>query len=516
MKKLILTITVLFSFSTLANEAVEALGERLFNDIRFSEHFLKVSAGDVNYELTFKDRQTQLDTIVIREQEHPSPFSGSTVSCASCHMVDQAFDMNPGGMRGYNDFAIRTKIPLREDGRSLTLRNTPALIGIGSKYSQNRFSHHDGEFQDHSQTVLGNFSGRNMGWLKVDSKKALKNIVNVIKKDNGLGDLAQDFGGAYNKIMLGLDPLIPEEFRIPKDYQLDVFTASDKEILEKVVLYVTAYLDGIDFEKDENGLYNGSPYDEFLRINNLPLEPAEKQSIAQYSASLIREFIKLKNPKFVSKRRFDTHDKSFEFNEKEWSGLKTFFNIGENKQMIRGMCVNCHMPPLFTDQFFHNVGVVQFEYDKIHSSGEFVKLQIPGLLKRQKQYFLDNPSSQNKNLVDLGMWNFFGRNGKEVLTNYVKKNLCANSSCSNEELLPYLTARFKTPTLRNLGHSAPYLHNGASQNIGEVIDHYIEASKLMKVGELRNGAPQLRMMNLKSNHKEDLKAFLNSLNENYE
>jgi hypothetical protein len=179
MKKLILTITVLFSFSTLANEAVEALGERLFNDIRFSEHFLKVSAGDVNYELTFKDRQTQLDTIVIREQEHPSPFSGSTVSCASCHMVDQAFDMNPGGMRGYNDFAIRTKIPLREDGRSLTLRNTPALIGIGSKYSQNRFSHHDGEFQDHSQTVLGNFSGRNMGWLKVDSKKALKNIIKL-------------------------------------------------------------------------------------------------------------------------------------------------------------------------------------------------------------------------------------------------------------------------------------------------------------------------------------------------
>jgi cytochrome c peroxidase len=516
MKKLILSITLLFSLNSYSNEALEALGERLFNDIRFSQQFLKVSAGNVNYELQSIDASPELDTIVIRGQEHPSPFIGNTVSCSTCHMVDQAFEMNPGGMRGYNDFAIRTKIPQRSDGKIETLRNTPTLVGIGSKYAQNRFSHHDGEFHDHSQTVLGNFSGRNMGWLKKDSKIALKNIINIIKKDNGKGALAQEFGGAYSKIFLGVDPSIPEEFRLPSTHQIDVFSVSDQEILAKVVEYVTAYMDGIDFEKNEEGIYTGSPYDEFLKINNLPAEPKEKQSIAQYSASLIREFVKLKNPKFVVKKRFDTHDKSFGFNEKEWSGLKTFFNIGQNNKMVRGMCVNCHMPPLFTDQFFHNVGVTQFDYDSIHSEGDFSELSIPSLSARKNDYFLNNPKAQNKNLVDLGMWNFFGRTDKEILTTYVKKSLCQNSKCTNEELLPYLIGRFKTPTLRNLGHSGPYFHSGKKDNLDKVLDHYIDASKLMKLGALRNGAPQMRMMNINPLHKENLKAFLNSLNENYE
>lgn len=498
------------------SESLEALGERMFNDIRFSQYFKKVSRGNVNYNFNGEDGSPELETIVIRGQEHDSPFSGQASSCASCHMVDQAFDLSPGGMRGYNDFSSRTKVPLRGDSNTHTLRNTPTLVGIGSKYAQNRFSHFDGEFHDHSQTVLGNFSGRNMGWLKKEKKVALKNIVNIIKEDNGLSELAVEFGGSYQKIFLGVDPSIPEEFRIPQEHSLDVLSASDEQIIEKVVFYVTAYMDGIDFEKNEKGIYSGSVYDEFLRLNNIPAEPREKQSIAQYSAELIQTFIKLKTPKFVAKRYFPNHNREIGFNQSEWDGLRTFFNIGENKAFARGMCVNCHMPPLFTDQQFHNIGVVQFEYDEVHTMGDFAKLKLPKLHDRKDLFFLDRPIKEDKSKVDLGVWNFFGRDDKQVLTSYLMELFCNNSRCEKEELLPHLVGRFKTPTLRNLGHSEPYFHNGKKKNLDEVLSHYLEASNLMKLNELKNGAPQLRMMNINPNHSKNLKAFLFSLNENYE
>jgi cytochrome c peroxidase len=515
MKKILLFILCSPSLA-FTSEALESLGERMFNDIRFSQYFHTVSAGNVNHEL--KVGSSELDTIVIRGHESPSPFAGQAISCASCHMVDQASLQTPGGMRGYNDFAQLTKIPQRGDTKKLTLRNTPSLIGIGSKYARNRFSHYDGEFHDHSETVLGNFTGRNMGWLKKDKKSALRNIVMIIKEDNGLGELALEFGGAYRKVLLGVEPSIPSEFRIPEENRIDIATASDEQILEKVISYVTAYMNGIDFEKDDVGIYTGSPYDEFLRINNISAEPKNSLSIVAYNRELLRDFSNLKSPKFVKTKRFETHDKEFGFNELEWKGLKIFFNINQTKKSSRGMCLNCHMAPMFSDQFFHNVGTTQDEYDNHHGKGSFINLPVPTYTERKKDEFLaTRPNISNKMDVDLGMWNFFGRAGKSTLTDYVTKQLCRpEDDCSIGRLLPYMIARIKTPSLRNLGHSVPYLHNGSKSTLTEVIDLYISSSELKRQGKLRNGAPQLRMMSIKNEDKPSLKAFLDSLNENYE
>lgn len=513
MKKLFLIpLSFLLLNSVYANEAVEALGERLFNDHRFSKFFHDRAQGDANHELI--NGAPELEFYVVRDQSIDSPFAGSAMSCASCHMVDQAFETIPKGMRGYNDFAIKTAIPTHIDGKVHTLRNTPALIGIGSKYAQNRFSHYDGEFFDHSQTVLGNFLGRNMGWMRQDKNAAMRNVVNIIKNDNGLGELAQEFGGSYERILLGIDPLIPEEFKLPKEARLDVTTASEKDILNKVTEYVTAYLNGIDFEKDEQDLYSGSPYDEFLKINHLPREPQAGESLAQYNSELIRKFLMLDAPKFVAKRLIPTHEEEYQFGEKEWQGLKVFFNIGEMKSFDRGMCVNCHMAPLFTDQLFHNVGVTQVEYDSVHGQGQFAKLEIPSLEERKKQYFLDSVSSTKVKAVDLGMWNFFGRADKPELTQFFQ-SLCVRD-CEVEKLLPFTIARFKTPSLRNLGHSGPYMHSGTFKTLEATVEHYIDMMKLSHKRELRNGAPQLNRMNIDAKHVDALAAFLRSLNENYE
>lgn len=514
MKKLSILLLICSPLSALSDDASEALGERMFNDIRFSEYFMKKSKGNVNYEL--KVGSPELDTIVIDDQESPSPFAGTAMSCASCHMVDQAFESNPGGMRGYNDFARRTKIPARVDGKKFTLRNTPTLVGIGSKYARNRFSHHDGEFHDHSQTVLGNFTGRNMGWIQGEREKALKNIVSIIRNDNGLGELAQEFGGSYKKVLLSSAADLSDDFRLSSEHRVDITKASDEEIIKAVTFFVTEYLNGIDFEKNDSGEYTGSPYDEFLKINKLSPGPKDGQTNAEYTRELLKSFSKLENPKFIKAKRYETYGRDFGFNELEWQGLKVFFNL-KNKNQSRGMCVSCHMPPMFTDQFFHNMGTTQAEYDGVHGKGSFNKLLIPGLKERQNQFFSNRANVKNTNHVDLGMWNFFAREGKGILTDYVTKRLCRGErDCSGERLLPFMIGRIKTPTLRNLGQSGPYLHNGSAKNFDHVLEQYMNASDLMRNGQLRNGAPQLRMMRVKALDKKALGAFLNTLNSEYE
>ena len=483
----------LSSSVSIASESLELMGERLFNDPRFSRAFYNISKGDVNYPYDVKDSK----------------------SCASCHLVDQHFESQ--GMRIYNDFQQRSPIPLREDHKTHALRNSPTLVGIGSKYAQNSFSHFDGEFADHSKTVVANFTGRNMGWLGNEKNMARSNISRVIRQDDGTIGISQDFGGSYQKVFLGIDPSLPNELKLPKEHRLDVFKATDAQIIQKVTFFINEYLKGLDFQKDESGHYSGSVYDMFLEKNNIPKAPKNGQSLLEYSRDLMRAFARLEDPKFVPPIYLETHKRSFEFSKQEWQGLKIFFNLGGLKRMGRGMCFQCHLPPLFTDQKFHNVGVTQIEYDKVHGSGSFNHMDIPKLEERRDTYYLTRPSVKDKEKVDLGLWNFFARKNKKKLTRYIFNELCKNGGlCSKGDILDLTIARFKTPTLRNLNHSAPYFHHGKIKTLSKVIEHYQIVSTLTRQGKLRNAALQLRPIALDETDILDLKAFLDTLNSDYD
>ena len=72
---------------------------------------------------------------------------------------------------------------------------------------------------------------------------------------------------------------------------------------------------------------------------------------------------------------------------------------------------------------------------------------------------------------------------------------------------------FRTPSLRNLSFTAPYMHDGRFSTLDEVIDHYSEGlvysetiSPLMK--SVADGGVQLT-----AEEKSDLKAFLLSLSD---
>jgi cytochrome c peroxidase len=79
---------------------------------------------------------------------------------------------------------------------------------------------------------------------------------------------------------------------------------------------------------------------------------------------------------------------------------------------------------------------------------------------------------------------------------------------------PNDNGKFKSPSIRNLAFTAPYMHDGRFTTLEEVIDHYSEGLKksatidpLMK--NVNNGGVQLS-----TRDKTDLKAFLITLSDN--
>ena len=77
-------------------------------------------------------------------------------------------------------------------------------------------------------------------------------------------------------------------------------------------------------------------------------------------------------------------------------------------------------------------------------------------------------------------------------------------------------ARFKTSTLRNLRHSAPFLHTGQLESIEGVIDFYQRMSELARAGKMRNAPAEYFSMRLGPDDVAPLAAFLLALSEENE
>jgi cytochrome c peroxidase len=72
--------------------------------------------------------------------------------------------------------------------------------------------------------------------------------------------------------------------------------------------------------------------------------------------------------------------------------------------------------------------------------------------------------------------------------------------------------KFRTPTLRNVALSAPYMHDGSIATLAEVIDHYVAGGRAAQNGEpspLRD--IRIRPFSLSESDKQALIAFLESL-----
>lgn len=527
-----------------------AIGERLFLETRFSQYFFAHSGGNANTNLPGGD--PVVSTSLTTNQPLAGPFAGHAINCRACHLVNE-HNAAGWGNRSYADYARRSPVPARSDGKRFTARNSPSMVNATIPRERDLFLHFDGEFVSTEDLVKGTLTGRNFGWLPGEQEQAVRHIVHIIRDDDGRGPLAREFGGyAYARVLKGNDPELGEEterFHLPPELRLDVKRASDQEVLDGVARLIAVYTDSLFFSRDERGEYDSSPYDCFLETNQLPRKPDPGQSSQYYNRNVLdvvsgpgaHTFVSPTNGfTFPLNGRFKTLQQEFRFGPQELLGMKIFFtqarfatNATRRPAHGIGNCVTCHTAPDFTDFSFHNTGVAQEEYDAIHGAGAFAKLVVPDLGLRSSTYdqwlpptakhpsargpFLDIPSGDSPGVTDLGLWNVFANPDQPQAQAALRRLLNGDARPRPDAmLLPRTIGLFKTPSLRGLAFSGPYLHNGRKDSLEEVIAFYIRMARLTREGKVRNAAPELSGILLKEDDIAPLAAFLRSLNEDYE
>jgi cytochrome c peroxidase len=154
------------------------------------------------------------------------------------------------------------------------------------------------------------------------------------------------------------------------------------------------------------------------------------------------------------------------FSDDEIRGLKLF--IG------KANCTQCHNGPLFTNNEFHNTAVISYP-GEVPDKG-----RIAGVRDVQAHEF-NCRSAFNDGAAKECLELEFARSGYELM------------------------GAFRTPSLRNLENTAPFMHKGQIKTLAEVLQHYNEAPLAMI------GHNEAKPLGLGSRELRQLEAFLRTL-----
>jgi cytochrome c peroxidase len=332
--------------------------------------------------------------------------------------------------------------------------------------------HYDGEFDSLEELVKGTLAGRTLGWLQGEQEKAFQQAYRVLLSDGGENGKV---GESYR-----------DQFK--KAYGVDLEKLSRDEVINLCAKSISDYVR--TFKTQRN-----SAYDKFIQMNGLESRPAREEPANLFAERMLAQISSLeaKGQLKLSK----------DFSASALKGLKVFFRTRGDGPA--GNCVSCHEPPLFTDSSFHNIGVSQSEYDKAHGNGSFAALSLPGAAEavRPSAQYREIPSHDKPGRVDLGHWNFVSLTGSRL----------RRSGESDDRFLERMVAAFKTPTLRNLAYSQPYMHNGSLLTLESVMAELMHNSALARDNRLRSADEELSRIRITEADIPPLVDFLNSLNE---
>ncbi|MBS1809690.1 MAG: hypothetical protein JST84_16130 [Acidobacteria bacterium] len=397
--------------------------------------------------------QKQLGERLFRDVRFSAPQGDLPASCSNCHL----FDEDPQGLRPFADFFNRSWISYRKESpQRFELRNSPALFDV----AQQPRLHYDGEFASLEDLVKGTFAGRPMGWLPTEHESALMQLQKVVAGDARYRD----------------------EFK--QAYGLQLEKLSRDEMVNAVARAVA------DFMRTLNSKMN-SPYDVFVQVNGLQAKPASGETAQDFGRKLLAKITELETTKTL---KLPTG-----FNATALAGLKLFFTPAT------GNCVTCHAPPYFTDFSYHNLGISQVEYDQVHGAGKFAALPIPNATeaRRPAAQFREYPTPQKPHEVDLGYWNFIN-----LQTSPLRR---ANET--DDQFLQRMIGTIKTPGLRHLAYTYPYMHNGAYISLEDTVKEFRHLSEMAREGKVRAADDELKNIRLRESDIAPLVAFLGMLNE---
>ncbi len=151
----------------------------------------------------------------------------------------------------------------------------------------------------------------------------------------------------------------------------------------------------------------------------------------------------------------------------------------------QGRCVSCHTiqqnHALFTDNRFHNIGV---GFNKVAQD----------IRPLSKAYSTAKAQGEN---VDIA-----------VLTN---KNTSELGRFAIDDSWNSMGA-FKTPTLRNIALTKPYMHDGSLETLEDVVDFYNNGGRVNEDDPVNDFLSSgIRPLNLTEQQKKDLVVFLRNL-----
>lgn len=153
--------------------------------------------------------------------------------------------------------------------------------------------------------------------------------------------------------------------------------------------------------------------------------------------------------------------------DEEISGLRIY--IG------KGNCTQCHNGPLFTNNEFHNTGL------PVPKGGPGDEGRAKGVREALEDEFNCLGPFSDAGAGDCGELKFAKTEGAELM------------------------GSFKTPTLRNISKTAPYMHDGQLPTLGAVLDHYNRAPAAM------SGQSELKPLQLEARELDQLRRFLLTL-----
>ena len=205
------------------------------------------------------------------------------------------------------------------------------------------------------------------------------------------------------------------------------------------------------------------------------LSPTQKESINVVFANIGKALAAYQRKLLPGRSRFDEYiDNIPETNiteselltASEIAGLTIFIEDGE--------CVTCHNGPLLTNHEFHNTGVLAIT-GQLPSMGRYDGIRIAR--KDPFNCLSKYSDADDRDCMELR----FARDSNE------------------------LVGAQKTPTLRNIADTAPYMHGGQISTLDEVISHYNEAPPSMLSHN------EAKPLGLRPIQIQQLKAFLLTL-----
>jgi cytochrome c peroxidase len=169
----------------------------------------------------------------------------------------------------------------------------------------------------------------------------------------------------------------------------------------------------------------------------------------------------------------------------------------------KGGCVDCHNGPMFTDDGFHNIGVAQ------------VGPNVPTLDDCPEKGTCDCVTPGTTTCAPwgkfTGLLRLQGPKSKNTLRTGKWSDDKSDTSRTDDVMSPAtddMKGAWRTPGLRNVAETAPYMHDGRYATLEEVVAHYNRGGDAGAVGTVD---VRIRPLLLTDGEQADLVAFLRTL-----